>query len=76
MNITFEFATHDDCLDKMVPSDLRVLVSERDELRKLLIEAAVKFDAYRDGGFLQAPTNLMRRIDAVLKPNDGSEGLT
>lgn len=29
-NIPFEFATHDDCLNKMVPSDLRCLISERD----------------------------------------------
>ena len=33
MNITIEFARRDDCLDKMVPSDLRVLVSERDALQ-------------------------------------------
>ena len=33
-NITFEFACRDDCLDKMVPSDLRALVSERDVLRE------------------------------------------
>lgn len=32
MKITFEFATHDDCLEKMVPSDLRELVAERDKL--------------------------------------------
>jgi len=42
-DITFEFATHDDCLDKMVPSDLRVLVAERDRLiernRKLELQA-------------------------------------
>ena len=30
MSITFEFAVRDDCLDKMVPSDLRQLVAERD----------------------------------------------
>jgi len=34
MNITFEFATQDDCLDKMVPSDLRTLVAERDSAQK------------------------------------------
>ena len=28
--IQYEFATHDDCLDKMVPSHLRKLVAERD----------------------------------------------
>lgn len=34
MHITFDFATKDDCLDKMVPSDLRQLVSERDHAIK------------------------------------------
>jgi hypothetical protein len=32
-DITFEFATMDDCLDRLVPSDLRLLVSERDQLK-------------------------------------------
>jgi len=32
-NITIEFARRDDCLDKMVPSDLRVLVAKRDTLQ-------------------------------------------
>ena len=36
--ITFEFACRDDCLDKMVPSDLRQLVAERDSLRARLAE--------------------------------------
>lgn len=31
--ITIEFARRDDCLDRMVPSDLRAVVSERDHLR-------------------------------------------
>ena len=30
MEITYDFACRDDCLDTMVPSDLRKLVSERD----------------------------------------------
>lgn len=30
MNIDIEFSRRDDCLDLMVPSDLRLLVSERD----------------------------------------------
>lgn len=34
--INFEFATQDDCLEKMHPSDLRALVSERDYFRTLL----------------------------------------
>ncbi len=74
MSVTFEFATHDDCLDKMVPSDLRDLVAERDELRSLLIESAVKFAAYRDEGFKGPPINLMHRIDDCLKPDSGITG--
>lgn len=33
MNIDYGFACQDDCLDKMVPSDLRKLVAERDVLQ-------------------------------------------
>lgn len=39
--ITFEDATKDDCLDRLVPSDLRILVRERDDLLKL-VEAVVE----------------------------------
>ena len=48
-DITFEFATHDDCLDKMVPSDLRVLVAERDRLieRNRELEALIDPGRYR-----------------------------
>ena len=34
MEITFEFACRDDCLGKMVPSDLRQVVAERDRLKR------------------------------------------
>jgi hypothetical protein len=34
--ITMEFARQDDCLDNMVPSDLRQLIGERDRLRAAL----------------------------------------
>ena len=37
--ITFDFATRDDCLDKMVPSDLRVLVTQRDSAATLALTA-------------------------------------
>lgn len=40
MNITFGFACRDDCLDQLVPSDLRQLVAERDELQRVLSEIA------------------------------------
>jgi len=39
MDIDFNFACRDDCLDKMVPSDLRVLVAERDYLKGLAVRA-------------------------------------
>ena len=44
MKITFEFATQDDCLDKMVPSDLRVLVAQRDRLQERIeaLEGMIK----------------------------------
>ena len=37
--IDMDFARRDDCLDKMVPSDLRVLIGERD----MLIEQCREF---------------------------------
>ena len=39
--ITMEFARRDDCLDKMVPSDLRVLIGERDSALEQLKELEV-----------------------------------
>ena len=36
LKIDFAFACRDDCLDRMVPSDLRALVKERDALRAQL----------------------------------------
>jgi len=36
--IDFEFACRDDCLEHMIPSDLRQSVSERDQLSKLIIQ--------------------------------------
>ncbi len=53
--ITFEFACRDDCLDRMVPSDLRGVVAERDRLRSEneALRAVLKAEAeycygYRD----------------------------
>jgi len=36
VDIDFDFACRDDCLERMVPSDLRQLVAERDRYRKAL----------------------------------------
>ena len=45
MKIDFEFACRDDCLSKMVPSDLRMLVCERDDAVKELekMKASLKY---------------------------------
>ena len=48
MKITFEFATQDDCLDRMVPSDLRVLVAQRDRLQARVAELAAVAVSVRD----------------------------
>lgn len=44
-DITMEFARRDDCLDRMVPSDLRQLISERDQLLAQLAQAEARADA-------------------------------
>lgn len=36
--ITFDFATRDDCLDQMVPSDLRKLITERDQAKEEVVK--------------------------------------
>ena len=59
--IDFEFATQDDCLQKMVPSDLRAIINERDHLREentdllaalekslLLVDTSSSWSACRD----------------------------
>lgn len=49
INITMEFARQDDCLEKMVPSDLRLLVGERDRLLEQLATLSQK-DAVAEVG--------------------------
>lgn len=44
MYVTSDFARRDDCLDKMVPSDLRVLVEERDNALERLKVLTQRFD--------------------------------
>jgi len=39
MSITFDFACQDDCLDQMAPSDLRLLILERDRAQAELADA-------------------------------------
>ena len=44
MDITMEFARRDDCLDQMVPSDLRELLQEIAQLREALRDAVSLID--------------------------------
>lgn len=68
MAINFDFACRDDCLDKIVPSDLRLIVAERDRLRLLLSECLTKFESYGADYVHASPTNLLRRIrDELIK---------
>lgn len=46
--ITPEFARMDNCLDRMVPSDLRVLVAERDAMKEKLCEIGVCPDCLQE----------------------------
>ena len=39
MTVSMEFARRDDCLKKLVPSELRQLVAQRDSLLEALLEA-------------------------------------
>lgn len=48
MNIDFEFACQDDCLDKIVPSDLRKLVAERDALAAQVEQLSILCLAYEN----------------------------
>ena len=54
MKITFEFATQDDCLDRMVPSDLRVLVAQRDRLQARVAELVAVAVSVRDDLLLRS----------------------
>lgn len=65
MSIDFEFATRDDCLDRMVPSDLRALVSERDRLQAEVEQQAMRIKVLTKTVNMQADA-----LDAVraIKP--------
>lgn len=47
--MTAEFARMDDCLDRMVPSDLRMLIGERDRMKEKLREVGVCPDCLKIG---------------------------
>lgn len=61
--ISFELATQDDCLEKMVPSDLRQIIAERDQLRKVL-EKAIEWDGWDEEGI---PALWLQEAQALLK---------
>ena len=71
-NITMEFARQDDCLDKMVPSDLRILVGQRDialdrdrASAKIIAELIVERDRLksREKFFIDEIKNQQKTID-------------
>lgn len=47
MHITFDFATKDDCLDKMVPSDLRQLVGDKERAEEQCKALAAQVEALK-----------------------------
>lgn len=61
--ITFEFATQDDCLERMVPSDLRQLVAERDDLKARLAEVEREHEISRDA--MQALCGELEKITGI-----------
>lgn len=78
--VTFEFACRDDCLNRMVPSDLRALVAERDRLRAELAEAKEAVAAEREAcaelvdGLSSGPYALSgREIVEAIRARDISE---
>lgn len=64
---TQDFARRDDCLDKMVPSDLRLLIGERDDLRKQLAEAQEEIQELKDSADLgyTAEQHLQKRVSEL-----------
>jgi hypothetical protein len=44
MKIDMEFARRDDCLDKMVPSDLRLILGKLDHIKKSLSGKLTQLD--------------------------------
>lgn len=76
IDITFEFATMDDCLDRMVPSDLRKLVAERDTLKlesdelNKACEEALEHDFHSDCGIM----NIIRAMRMFNTPEAIAQG--
>lgn len=63
MNIDFGFATRDDCLERMVPSDLRQLVCERDTAELKAKQLGAKVEGFGDTiEVLQAERDSWRRV--------------
>ena len=76
LNITAEFAKKDDCLDRMIPSDLRLLVSERDAA--LRERDALREELRADDGMVRVPVELLELAEVVLRAdgfNDESKAI-
>jgi hypothetical protein len=65
--ITMEFARQDDCLDKMTPSGLRMVVGERDRLR-----SATALQAERVGELEEALKLAQFGIEQMLESEPGA----
>lgn len=74
--LTFEFACRDDCLNRMVPSDLRSIIAQRDQLRVALKDARAKIYEwqtgcdYRTGADIQSAVKI---IDTALAETGGQD---
>lgn len=74
--ITFEFACRDDCLQRMVPSDLRVIVRERDDLRKRVKELEFQINQEEWRGepqlyeLLTKAVSTLNEVSEMIKENE------
>lgn len=75
--IDFYFATRDDCLQRMVPSDLRAIISERDKLREEKNELLKALDEVTDfwcvGAEAPSPEELEPYVKIIAKAK-GEQG--
>ena len=73
MYITFEFATQDRCLDMMVPSDLRMLVGERDRLLEQVADLTKKLRLTHQVGHMDDTQSQQPKIELLPCPNCGNQ---
>ena len=74
MKIDFAFACRDDCLDLMVPSDLRILVAERDRLKDEIERLRNHIKSIAGCIAMEKPCDALREVYAALLPNAPGHG--